>query len=85
MLLRMASWCLYTITKVTPSDGVDPRTETMTRGEYLFERVNEWLDEWFGNVNEGKVYPSTWADGRYRSETLPPEYTKWKPWKRVLS
>ena len=48
-ILRMRVECLYRSTIiVTPAYLVDPRTETMTRGEYLFERVNEWLEDWFG-------------------------------------
>ena len=48
--------------KVTPNYLVDPRTQSMTHGEYIFERVNEWLDEWFGNVHENKVCPEIWND-----------------------
>ena len=47
------------------------------------EGVHELLDAWFGNVNEGKVWPEKWADGRYRADILPAMYTKWKPWNRI--
>ena len=32
--------------------------------------VHEWLEAWFGNVNEGKVCPEKWVDGRYRAERM---------------
>ena len=83
-ILRMRVECLYRSTIiVTPAYLVDPRTETMTRGEYLFERVNEWLEEWLGTGYGDKVFPERWNDGRYRSETLPPRHSPWKPWNRI--